>query len=260
MLPLLRPLERWKRSRHETCALGAPPMRRSSLSFRKTLSLTSVVEVLRKHYGRPPAMPTSDLFELILLENIAYLASPGRKRLAFEKLMSTVGTQPHQILSAGEDLLNSVALHGILRKATVAKLRECARIAIETFAGDVNVILRESSQTAATRLQVFPSIGKPGAERILLFANRLLALAPESNGVRVLARLGMITEHESYGKTYKETQGIALGPYKRSKDFQEANLLLQTHGRELCRRKNPMCADCPLRSMCKYALEKNRRT
>jgi endonuclease-3 related protein len=235
------------------------PQRRALLGLRKAPSLTTVVEILRKHYGRPLGPPSSDLFELILLENVAYLASPERKRLAFEKLKMTVGTQPLQIQSAQESLLKNVAAYGIIQKVTMSKLRECARIAIETFAGNVNVLLDETSERAVKQLQAFPSISKPSAEKILLFSNKLVALAPESNGIRVLARIGLIQEQKSYRKMYKET-GVLSVCSKKTKAFREANLLLQLHGRSLCRRKNPRCADCPLQNACRYGQEKSRGT
>jgi len=44
-----------------------------------SLSLHDGVAVLKKHYGSPAPLPTADPFELILWENVAYLASPRRR-------------------------------------------------------------------------------------------------------------------------------------------------------------------------------------
>jgi endonuclease III len=230
------------------------------LAMHRGPSLARVVEILLKHYGQPLEPPTSNLFELILMENVAYLAPPARKRLAFEALKETVGSQPQQIQSAQEATLKNVARYGILGKATVSKLRECARIAIETFAGNVDQILAQDLDRAVRQLCAFPSVSKPGAEKILLFANKLAVLAPESNGIRVLARIGLIQQQGTYRKMYEETRVLSLGPNKRTKAFKVANLLLQLHGRTLCRRKNPKCGDCPLKNVCRYARMKRRGT
>jgi len=215
--------------------------------------LPKVIELLRAHYGPPATLPTEEPFELILWENIAYLASPSRRLSAFEKLRTTIGTRPDQILSARNDQLENVTAFGILRKGTAAKLRECARIAEEEFAGDVGTVLREPITTAVKRLQSFPSIGKPGAERVLLFASALPALAPESNGIRVLGRLGLIPHGKSYNKMYEAARGLSPGPRTTPRSFQQAHLLLQVHGRTLCRRKAPQCSACPLMKRCFYA-------
>jgi endonuclease-3 len=219
----------------------------------KRLSLSSVVALLRTHYGRPEPPPTIDLFELVIWENIAYLASPARRRLAFDKLRETVGTRPERILAARQGDLEKVTALGILRKGTAAKLRECARVAITEFDGDMRPVLRLPIPTAVKRLRTFPSIGKPGAERVLLFANRPVGLAPESNGIRVLDRVGLIPHDQRYNRMYEGSRGITVGARTSAKRFQEAHLLLQTHGRSLCRRKAPRCSACPLKERCVFA-------
>jgi endonuclease-3 len=219
----------------------------------KHLSLSKVVDLLRGQYGRPEAPPTSEPFELILWENIAYLASPARRRLAFEKLKETVGTRPEQILSARQSDLEKATAFGILRKGTAGKLRECARLAKEAFGGDLRPLLRQSLPAAVERLQAFPSIGKPGAERVLLFAGRAVGLAPESNGIRVLERVGLIPHDRRYDRMYEAARGLSLGGRTGAKRLQQAHLLLQTHGRSLCRREAPRCSACPLVERCAYA-------
>ena len=47
------------------------------------LNLQKIVSQLAKHYGKPGAPVTTDPFELILLENIAYLVSDERREEAF---------------------------------------------------------------------------------------------------------------------------------------------------------------------------------
>ena len=51
-------------------------------------------------------------------------------------------------------------------------------------------------------LRSFPGIGEPGAEKVLLFSGRQALLAPDSNALRVLVRLGLVREEKSYARTY----------------------------------------------------------
>jgi endonuclease III len=220
----------------------------------KSLALRAVVELLRTEHDPPGAPPTRDIFELILWENIAYLASPERRRLAFAKLKNTVGTRPEQILAARKGALEKVTALGILKKGTAAKVRECARIAVSEYDANMGPVRRQPIPTAVKGLQAFPSIGRPGAERILLFANRPVGLAPESNGIRVLERVGLIPHDKRYDRMYEASRGLTLGARTSTKLFQEAHLLLQAHGRTLCRRTSPRCSACPLMEKCAYAL------
>jgi endonuclease III len=217
-----------------------------------TLSLGWVIERLRRRHGAIDLPPSSDPFELVLWENIAYLASPQKRRLAYEKLRSSIGKNPAQIIAARARDLRDAVSFGILRDTTVAKLRECARIALEEFAGNLRTVLEEPPAVAAARLQLFPSIGPPGADRILLFAGTLPELAPESNGLRVLGRLGLIPKGRPYPALYESSRALSAESRRSPGWFQQAHLLLQVHGRTLCRRHTPLCGECPLQQRCPF--------
>jgi endonuclease III len=80
-------------------------------------------------------------------------------------------------------------------------------------------------------------------------------MALDSNGVRVLLRLGFGEERPGYAATLRSVRGAAgpelegdFGPLVR------AYLLLRTHGRGLCRRSSPACPACPLAERCACAL------
>jgi endonuclease III len=220
---------------------------------RGLLSLGDAVERLRKHHGPPARPPTADPFELILLENVAYLAPPARRRQAFAQLKSTIGTSPSAILTASQHVLEGVTGRGILKRTFAAKLRECARIAIEKFGGDLRTPIRAPLGTAKRALRSFPGIGEPGAEKILLFTGRQALLAPDSNGLRVLVRLGLVREQKSYSGTYAASRQAANVLAAEPRLMQEAHLLLQQHGQTLCRRGAPRCDLCPLAGGCAHA-------
>jgi len=217
------------------------------------------VKALRSHYGAPERLPTADPFELVLWENVAYLAPPAKRREAFELLRSRIGTSPKAILRATRPALEQVTARGILKSTFADKLRACAQIAISDFDGDLAAVVKRPLAEAKRALRRFPGIGEPGAEKILLFSGGHALLAPESNALRVLVRLGYVQEGSSYAKTYAAAREAAGGLSRDVRVVQEAHLLLQQHGQTLCRRSAPLCAGCPLRTECAYARPKTRR-
>jgi endonuclease III len=218
-----------------------------------SLTLAKVVKVLRQHYGQPKPLPTADAFELILWENVAYLASPVRRREAFEQLKRTIGTSPEALLAAKRKALEQVTAHGILKSTFADKLRRCATIALTDFGGDLMAAIRGPLHTARRALRAFPGIGEPGAEKILLFTGQQPLLAPESNGLRVLVRLGLVQEKKSYSRTYAASRQVARDLPAEPSVLQEAHLLLQQHGQRLCKRSVPLCGACPLEPECAHA-------
>jgi endonuclease III len=220
---------------------------------KKTVNLREAVELLREHYGRVAPPPTKEPFELILWENVAYLPTPARRRTAFELLRKDVGTSPEAILSARREDLERVTSVGILGEQFATKLRECAEIAVQEFDGDLDAVVRGPVDGAKRALRRFPGIGEPGAEKILLFSGQHAFLAPDSNALRVLARLDLVREETSYGKTYAAARDVTKGWPAKPGAFQEAHLLLQHHGQTLCKRSAPLCGACPLVRTCAYA-------
>lgn len=238
------------RSRH--AARGAVPARARRRAA-GPLRLREAVGLLKRHHGRPEPPPTADPFELVLLENVAYLASPARRREAFALLKSTIGTRPAAILAASQEALLQVTARGILGGTFAAKLRDCAEIAVAKCGGDLSAALRDAPAKARRTLRLFPGIGEPGAEKVLLFSGLAAGLAPESNGLRVLVRLGLLEEQGSYARTYAASRRVAWDGPASPKVMQEAHLLLKHHGQTLCRNRLPRCGACPLEGRCAHA-------
>jgi endonuclease-3 len=218
-----------------------------------TPTLRSVVEALEGVYGPPPPPFPVDPFELVLWENAAYLVDDDRRREAFESLRTTVGTRPGEILGASHEQLLEVTSHGILPEIFADKLRAVAETALREFDGDLGEVVKRPAAAAKRALRRLPGIGEPGAEKILLFTRSHPFLAPESNGLRVMVRLGIVADGMSYSRTYRAARDVA--ERELGEDFDAllaARHLLRQHGKEICRRKAPSCESCTLGPVCPF--------
>ena len=191
-----------------------------------------VVDALREFYGAQRVV-TADPWEMILLENVAYLVDDATREETFAKLRDEIGLAPKKILAQSPARIAKVIEGGGMKPLMRAqKVIDCARIADEFGLED---------------LRRFPSIGEPYADRILLFNGKKNGIAPDSNALRVLCRLGFAPEQKNYTAMYRE----AVAAFQ-VKDAQQAHLLLRRHGQELCKRTRPRCEACPLRSRCAW--------
>src|SRR5438128_258806 len=137
-------------------------------------------------YG-PPAPPvTEDPLELILWENVAYLANDDRRAAAFELLRAKIGTRPEKILKAPASILLEIGKHGIMGEMSAAKMRDIAETALAEFGGDLRQAARGPLAQARKAMKRFPGIGDPGADKILLFSRSHPVFAVDSNGCRSL--------------------------------------------------------------------------
>jgi endonuclease-3 len=229
-------------------------LERAETSSASTISLVS---------GRGPtgALPVSEgaratlALDLILWANVAYLADDDRRLRAFRLLEQTVGTTPAAILAASDDALHAVAKHGIVPDQTVGKLRTIARIMAVEFPDGLGETLNLPIKQAIRALKKFPAIGDPAAEKILLFTGTQPLFALESNGLRVLQRLGYGTDTNRYSADYRAVRRDTQ-PETATADYSwliRAHHLLRRHGQQICRRAVPECGCCPLAEMCDYA-------
>ena len=216
--------------------LGTQVIRPIATTIMTRMTLPVVLGQLQAHYGKQKPPKLNGPWEMILWENVAYLAADDRRLKAFQTLVKRIGTEPMQILSASDEALLEVTQHGIMPELFAQKLRKCAKLLLEELDGDLRPILQWPLPKAKRALQKFPGIGEPGAEKILVFCRAYPLLALESNGLRVLLRLGFGEEKKSYSATYRLVQQAAgEGFVKDCGALIEAQLLLRHHGQELCR-------------------------
>jgi endonuclease-3 len=200
-------------------------------------TLAGIVDRLREIYGAPRAGIT-DPYEMILLENAAYLVDDARRLETFRKLRDEIGLSPDAILSASaEKIAKVIEGGGMLPPHRAAKVIACARLAEKVGVALDKKVLRK-----------YPGVGEPLADKILLFNGKQRTIAPDSNALRVLLRLGFGTESKNYAASYKSAVAAA-GELPNAK---EAHILLRRHGQEVCKNKAPRCEVCVVRGDCDF--------
>ncbi len=217
--------------------------------------LKDVVAALARLYGAPKPFFSSDPWELVLHENAAYLVDDATRGDVFHSLKSRVGLSPESILGAPHERLVGAIRQGGMRPPERAdKLVLAAEIAREVGLPELRRLAKRGGPAARRVLKRFPGIGDPGADKLLLAAGGAVTLAPESNALRVLARLGFAREDKSYTKTYRSAaESVAPELPNDNRWLIAAHQLLKRHGQELCRRTEPVCDACPLAKGCAFA-------
>src|SRR5882724_11851895 len=147
-----------------------------------------------------------------LFENVAYLANDEKRTAAFTALKKKIGTRAEQILKASQKQLEEITrMGGIVPELRAQRLRQIAELAHYIFKDNLAAEIKKPLSQAKKALKKFPCIGDPGAEKILLFTGTYPVLALESNGLRVLLRLGVAEEKKNYSASYRGVQQALVG-------------------------------------------------
>lgn len=215
--------------------------------------LQRVLDRLEGRYGRPKRPVTTDPFEMVLYENVAYLVPDAQREQVFAALREGIGTQPGCISAAsGEELLAVTRLGRGFASQCAEKLRRADHIALKTFQGNLKKVLRLPFAEARRSLQKFPGIGEPGA-KILLFSGAYPVLALDSNALRVLMRLGFGEERKTYSAKYRAAQEAVRDQIIANCGWlTRAYRLLRRHGQAVCKANRPQCHDCALADVCRF--------
>jgi endonuclease-3 len=216
-------------------------------------SLKTVIGKLAKLYR--PAKPLTDPLAILVWENVGYLIDDARRAELFAEFSRTIGLTAPRIANAPMPVLTDIATRGGMHPQKRAeRLIEIGRLAIAECDGDIMGKLHTLPlPKARSLLKKFPSVGDPGADRILLFAGIAPQPCLESNGLRALVRLGVCAEGKSYAQTYKGAIAALIAEGADDAEWlKRAYLLLREHGKALCKRSVPQCEPCPLDAICAH--------
>jgi len=216
------------------------------------ISLKAAVAKLARLY--PPGKPLTDPLAILVWENVGYLIDDQRREDLFCEFRSRIGLKANQIANAPMPVLGDIAGRGGMHPQKRAeRLIAIGRLAIGECDGDMTRALKALPlPRARALLRKFPSIGDPGADRILLFAGIAPQPAVDSNGLRALVRLGFAAEARNYAQTYRAGTAALAAASHDGEWLKRAYGVLRAHGKSLCKRSAPVCEPCPLDGACAH--------
>lgn len=227
---------------------------RTTVMARAKNALALALDLLEQRYGKPKKPVPESPLEWIVWENVAYLVDDDRRERVYRTFEARVGLTAEKIDAAKRETIYSVTqLGGMHPEQRIDRLKDIAERALAHGGGDMQDVLGQPLPEARKILKQFPSIGDPGADKILLFTSTVPLIAFDSNGLRVATRLGFGEEKKSYAASYKSARA-ALEPLVEAKCSARMRTfdLLRTHGQVTCKRTSPDCDACPLMAQCRY--------
>lgn len=216
--------------------------------------LARILEMLEKRYGKPKPPHPTEPYEMLVYTLCGYPASDAACNKAFPVLKRDVGLDPEAILAAPEAKLAQIMrLGGIVPELRAKRLKEVAGLVKYVYGGSLRNEMKKPMAEVRKTLKKFPTIGDPGADKILLFSNTAAIAAVPSNCIHVPIRLGFGEEKKNYAASYKSAQEALRAELPAEKaPLLRAYLLLKQHGQETCKTNRPRCEECAVSSECVY--------
>ena len=217
--------------------------------------LAQILDALESFHGtQTPASP-ADPYLLLVWWHCGYPPSGERCSQGWKALNAEVGVAPDDLLRVNSSRLARVLkAGGMVPELRARRLKEIAKRIRTVFSGDLRAGLRALPLAEArAALRKFPGIGNPGADRILLFGDIAPVAAVPSSCPHVLVRIESGREPAAYTAVYAEAQRSLEAQLPGTAGARtRAYLLLQRHGRALCKRTSPKCNACPVAPDCAF--------
>ncbi|WFO76339.1 endonuclease III [Desulfurococcaceae archaeon MEX13E-LK6-19] len=188
------------------------------------------------------------LFEFIIAVLLSQNTSDKNAIKAFERLREVTGNSisPERILS-----LNINEIAEAIRPAGMHKERAKRIIEIAKLFSDKNFVTKLIDklnkvpvEDARRILMEIPGVGRKTADVVLLMYFGKPTFPVDTHIMRITRRLGFINKND-----YEQARSFWM-KFLDSRDYLETHLLLITHGRRICKSRNPSCTKCLLAEYC----------
>ena len=204
-----------------------------------------IIEKLSAIYGEFEQKPRYNALDELIFTVLTQHTSDLNAERAFERLRETIPTW-EDVMLADQQTIADAIFHGGMSNQKSKRIKDILADILERH-GQLEIeFLREYSlDKARTWLMDLPGVGPKTAAVVMAFALGMPAFPVDTHIHRVSKRLGMIEEKTTADAAHKILE-CKIPPGLR---FQ-LHMQLITHGRQICKARRPLCAECPLSSDC----------
>lgn len=145
---------------------------------------------------------------------------------------------PEDFLTLTEEELGRKIYSCGFYKNKSKNILESSRILLEEYDGQVPETIEE--------LMLLPGVGRKTANVVVSNAFGVPAIAVDTHVFRVSNRIGLADS-----KNVEDTERDLMKNIDRNM-WTKAHHLLISHGRRICKARNPLCEECPVSDYCKF--------
>lgn len=181
-------------------------------------------------------------FEALIATMLSAQSTDKRVNAVTSKLFKVANTPKDFANMDINELENWIKSIGIY-KNKAKNIKATSKILLEDYNGKVP---KEKAE-----LIKLPGVGNKTANVVLANAFDIPAFAVDTHVFRVSNRIGLAD-----GKNVEQTE-VQLTENVPKKDWNITHKRLITHGRAICKARNPLCEECELNKLCLYNRSKN---
>ncbi len=210
-----------------------------------SISPETIIDRLSELYGEFVQKPRYNALDELIFTVLTQHTSDLNAERAFNRLRSKISTW-EEVMVADQESIAEAIFHGGMSNQKSKRIKDILAT-ISQKNGDLEIdFLRDQDLESARKwLMNLPGVGPKTAAVVMSFALGMPAFPVDTHIHRVSKRLGLIDAKTSADDAHAIMEA-AVEPDLR---FQ-LHMQLITHGRQICKARRPLCAQCPLSPEC----------
>ncbi len=186
-------------------------------------------------------------FEILISTVLSQSTTVANERRGLEDLRARIGTiTPRHVASTSEADIAAAIWHAGLGRQKAPRIRRIAQEILERYGGRLEEILELPTDRARAELMALPGVGPKTADVVLAMAAGHPTFPVDTHIARIARRWNL-----SRSGDYESIRS-ALEWWTPPEKRKVWHLAIIAHGRALCKARNPMCEECPVRRDCDW--------
>ncbi|KAA0002670.1 MAG: endonuclease III [Thermoplasmata archaeon] len=205
-----------------------------------------IVDILKKEYPdvKGTALHYTNALELLIATILSAQTTDERVNMVTKDLFKKYRNAKDYANVSLEELQKDIKSINFYKNKG-KYIKECCSIIVSQYNGKVPDSIEE--------LIKLPGVSRKTANVVLSNAFRKdEGIVVDTHVIRLSQRLGLTKERDR-----EKIEKDLMKSFPKEKWFDLANLLI-THGRKICKARNPICEKCVLKEMCLYYKEMKR--
>jgi endonuclease-3 related protein len=208
--------------------------------------LYEIYERLFAHFGPQNWWPADTPFEICVGAILTQNASWKNVKIAINNLKKKNLLDPFKLYEIPLETLSQIIKPSGFYNIKAKRLKNFVKFLIENYQGDLNILFSKGLEKAREELFSIKGLGKETVDSILLYAGNFPIFVVDAYTYRILHRHSLVPEEA----TYEEIQALFMENLPQDHQlFNEFHALLVACGKNLCKKKEPLCETCPLKTI-----------
>lgn len=211
--------------------------------------LREIFDRLAGHFGPLHWWPAETPFEMtvgaILTQNTAW----RNVEQAIAALKTAGALEPAALLALPREALEDIIRPAGFFRQKARRLQLFASHLIDRYGGELSRMLDGPLEEVRQTLLALEGIGPETADSILLYAGGHPSFVIDAYTRRLFTRLGVLRGE----KRYDQVRALFMDHLPHETDlFNEYHALIVEECKSFCRKRTPLCSDCPLHELCPF--------